>query len=49
MRFWTTLALLTAIMGGAAITATADAYTCATSCQGGGGSSYARSCTTSCF
>lgn len=47
MRFWTTLALLTAIMGGAAITATADAYSsCTTSCYGGGGS---RTCTRTCF
>ena len=44
MRFWTILALLTAIMGGAAITATADAYSCTTECN-----PTVRTCTTRCF
>jgi hypothetical protein len=43
MRIWTTLALLAAIVAGlGALSATAFARTCTTSC-------YGNSCTTTCF
>jgi hypothetical protein len=47
MRFWTTLALLTAIIGGG-IAASANAFTCTSTCSGSSDSVYGRSCTTTC-